>query len=130
MTNPNAATVERYIEFWNASSPLEQRRLAACTFAEQVEYSALPGVLTGAEALIDFHDQFVEHLGSAAFRAREEPEFHHDRARLKWEIIVGKNTSFAAGTDVMVFDPDGRIRSVTAFLDRAPEGFDPEAHAH
>jgi hypothetical protein len=66
-------------------------------------------------------------MGAASFRSRQEPEFHHDRARLKWEIMVG-DTSFAEGTDVLAFDADGRIDSVTAFLDRAPEGFDPHAH--
>jgi hypothetical protein len=29
---------------------------------------------------------------------------------------------------VIVLASDGRISSITAFLDRAPEGFDPHAH--
>lgn len=50
-----------------------------------------------------------------------------DRARLRWEILrVGQ--SLAEGTDVIVVDDQGRVESVTAFLDRAPEGFDPHAH--
>jgi hypothetical protein len=51
-----------------------------------------------------------------------------DRARLRWEILVGpEESSFAAGTDVVQFDEDGRISSVSAFVDRAPVGFDPHA---
>lgn len=66
-------------------------------------------------------------MGTVTFRQRQDPELQHGRARLMWEIdAAGK--SFAAGTDVLVFDPDGRISSVSAFLDRAPEGFDPHAH--
>ncbi|MFF4114362.1 hypothetical protein ACFY0P_12930 [Streptomyces sp. NPDC001714] len=38
------------------------------------------------------------------------------------------DTSLATGTDVLRLDTDGRISSVTVFLDRAPEGFDPAAH--
>lgn len=129
MSNPHA-TIERYIEFWNAPTNEEQRRIAATAFVEDVEYCALPGTLHGAEDLIDFRNQFLEHMGSAVFRAREEPEFHHDRARLKWEILAPENASFATGTDVMVLDPDGRVASVTAFLDRAPEGFAIGAHEH
>jgi hypothetical protein len=75
-----------------------------------------------------FRTQFVDHMGAATFQARESPETHNDRARLKWEIVIGKGESFAAGTDVMVIDTDGLISSVTSFLDRAPEGFDPHAH--
>ncbi|MFH8381496.1 hypothetical protein ACH4E7_11205 [Kitasatospora sp. NPDC018058] len=40
----------------------------------------------------------------------------------------GEGTSFAAGTDVVQLDEDGRITAVTVFVDRAPEGFDAAAH--
>ncbi|MFI5488761.1 nuclear transport factor 2 family protein [Micromonospora echinaurantiaca] len=121
------ATVERYLRFWNAGTPEEQQRLAATTFTDDIEYHAPVGVLAGRQALIDFRDRFAQHMGTVAFRSREEPQIHHDRARLRWEIEVGAEP-FAAGTDVLAFDPDGRISSVSAFLDRAPEGFDPHAH--
>ncbi|MFD6755649.1 nuclear transport factor 2 family protein [Micromonospora gifhornensis] len=120
-------TVERYIRFWNTGQPEEQRRLAADTFTEEVSYHALVGVLTGAKALIDFRGQFTRHVGAAVFQRRAAPQIHHDRARLMWEIELDGGRSFAAGTDMLVFDRDGRISSVTTFLDRAPEGFDPHA---
>lgn len=120
-------TLDRYIRFWNAGAPDEQHRLAGETFTEDIQYHAPVGVLRGAQALIDFRDQFAEHMGTVAFRQRQDPELQHGRARLRWEIeVAGK--SFAAGTDVLVFDSEGRISSVSAFLDRAPEGFDPHAH--
>ncbi|WP_210943669.1 hypothetical protein [Streptomyces sp. MK37H] len=66
---------------------------------------------------------------SSTARARR-PQVHHHRARLQWEILTGDcdGTSFATGTDVIQLDEDGRISSVIAFPDRAPEDFDPEAH--
>lgn len=120
--------VDRYLRFWNSGEPEEQGRLASETFTDDVRYHAPVGVLTGPQALIDFHEQFTGRMGAAQFQRREEPQIHHDRARLRWEIKLGDGGSFAAGTDVLVFDPDGRISSVTTFLDRAPEGFDPDAH--
>ncbi|MER7456722.1 nuclear transport factor 2 family protein [Micromonospora sp. NPDC126480] len=123
-----ADTVERYVRFWNTGQPEEQRRLAAETFTDDVSYHALVGVLTGPQALIDFHGQFTENVGAAVFQRRAEPQLHHDRARLMWEIELDGGRPFAAGTDLLVFDPDGRISSVTTFLDRAPEGFDPHAN--
>jgi hypothetical protein len=81
-------------------------------------------VFTGAAALSEFRAMFVEHVGPATFRARTAPDHHHDRARLRWEIVLADGTSFAEGTDVMTLAPDGRIAAVTAFLDRAPAGFD------
>ncbi|WP_327038027.1 isomerase [Micromonospora maris] len=121
-------TVERYVRFWNTGQSEEQRRLAADTFTEEVSYHALVDVLTGVQALIDFRGQFIQRVGAAVFRRRAAPQIHHDRARLMWEIELDSGQSFAAGTDVLVFDADGRISSVSTFLDRAPEGFDPHAH--
>lgn len=123
------AAVERYFRFWNAETPEEQRRLAAETFTSDVEYHAPVGVLVGSQALIDFHDQFVGHVGGAALRRHGGVQAHHDRARLAWEIEVhGREEPFAAGTDVLALTADGRISSISSFLDRAPEGFDPAAH--
>ncbi|MFD6175157.1 isomerase [Streptomyces coeruleorubidus] len=120
--------LEQYVRFWNADTEREQRRLAATALADGVEYRAEIGVLSGAQALMDFRNQFVAHVGTAALRLRERPQVHHHRARLQWEILTGDGVSFATGTDVIQFDREGRISSVTAFLDRAPAGFDAEAH--
>ncbi|MER6346903.1 isomerase [Streptomyces sp. NPDC001595] len=124
------AALERYVRFWNATTEPEQRRLAAAAFTDGVEYRAEIGILSGAQALMDFRNRFLAHVGAASLRLREQPRIHHDRARLKWEILTGDDgnaTSFAEGTDVIVLDGNGRISAVTAFLDRAPEGFDPAA---
>ena len=123
----NLQAVERYIEFWNADTAEDQRRLASMTFVDDVQYTALIGVLSGPAALMGFRAQFIEHVGAATFQARESPQTHNDRARLKWEIVTGEGKSFATGTDVIVIDADALISSVVSFLDRAPEGFDPHA---
>lgn len=121
-----ADVVVRYLRFWNAE-PAEQRRTGGELFTEDVSYVAPIGVLAGVEALAAFTEQFVGGVGAYEFRARTEPDVHHDRARLQWEIRVGA-ASFAEGTDVLTTDGDSRVVSITAFLDRAPEGFDPHSH--
>jgi hypothetical protein len=124
---PTAAmrAVERYIEFWNAASPDEQLELAAATFADQVAYYAPVGVMRGVNELIGFRNQFAEHSPGYVFQPRSEPQAHHDRARLQWELMVA-GTSFATGTDVLELDQNGHVVAIAGFLDRAPEGF---AHA-
>ncbi|MDT0301792.1 hypothetical protein [Streptomonospora wellingtoniae] len=123
-----ASAVDRYLEFWNSPAG-EQRRLASGTFTEDIDYRSPVAVMSGAEPLIAFRTQFIEHAGAASFAARREPEEHHDRIRLLWEIQLADGTSFATGTDVLALAEDGRIASVSAFLDRAPEGFGHEDHA-
>lgn len=117
--------VQQYIDFWNAGSAAEQRDLATATFADSFSYHAPVGVMRDVEELVNFRNQFAEHSPGYEFRSRTEPQAHHDRARLQWELVVD-GTSFATGTDVLELGPDGRIVSVAGFLDRAPEGF---AHA-
>lgn len=128
----HAEQLDGYVSFWNADTEAEQRRLAAAVFADDVEYRAQIGLLTGPQALIDFRNQFADHMGAVALRLREQPQVHHGHARLRWEILidngVGDSTSFATGTDVVQLDEDGRIGSVIVFLDRAPDGFAPETH--
>ncbi|MUL41406.1 isomerase [Streptomonospora sp. PA3] len=123
-----ASATERYLEFWNAE-PSKARRLAPEVFTDGVEYRSPAALMQGAEALIDFRTQFVSHVGEASFVARREPEGHNSRVRLLWEIRLADGTSFATGTDVLSLTEDGRIGSVSAFLDRAPEGFGDHEHA-
>lgn len=115
---------DRYTAFWNASTDEDRQRLAALTFVDGVEYHAPIGVLTGTQAMIGFRQEFTSHVPTARLVARREPERHHGRMRFQWEIVVEDEESFATGTDVFELDGDGRIRSVTSFLDRAPEGFE------
>jgi hypothetical protein len=118
-------TVEQYVAFWNAATAEEQQRLATATFADHVSYHAPVGVMHGVDDLIGFRNQFAQHSPDYVFRPRTEPQTHHGRARLQWELVVA-GKSFATGTDVLELDDHGHIVALTTFLDRAPEGF---AHA-
>jgi hypothetical protein len=119
--------VDRYVDFWNAATPDVQRRVADETFVADVCSHQLLGVMLGVEQLMRFRDEFAKRVPDFEFRARKEPDAHRDRARLQWEIVVG-DERIAAGTDVLVLEEDGRIASVTGFVDQFPAGFDLDAH--
>ena len=119
-------TIDRYVGFWNSDAEQRADR-AAAAFTEDAEYVAPLGVFAGRAALAEFAAQFAEHQPRPRFSAREEPESHHDRIRLRWALSLD-GEEFATGTDVLAVTGDGRVRSVTVFLDRVPEGFDPDAH--
>jgi hypothetical protein len=122
-TGATTETVEGYLRFWNTPPGDPQRTVGADVFTTDVAYVTPIGVRSGVEELVDFTEQFVAGVGAYELVSRSAPDVHHDRVRVPWEIRVGA-TSFAEGTDVLVTDETGRIVEVTAFIDRAPEGFD------
>lgn len=122
MTTDITHTVQTYLAFWNADEA-GQRQIAADLFTDEVDYRSPVGHFSGVDALVQFRTEFIANVGDAHLRARRAVDHHHDRARLAWEIVLDDGTSFAAGTDVIVVAPDGRVREVNAFLDRPPAGF-------
>nr|BFE75096.1 hypothetical protein GCM10020092_083970 [Actinoplanes digitatis] len=45
---------------------------------------------------------------------------HHDQARFTWHLGPAGGEPLVVGFDVAEFGPDGRIRTVLGFIDRAP----------
>jgi hypothetical protein len=121
-----STTIERYLQFWNTESVADQEAVATVVFTDDVVYLAPLGVLHGASEMMAFRNEFARNMGAVELRLRAEPEVLPDRARLRWELMV-RDAPFAEGSDVIVFDETGRISSISAFVDRAPDGFDPHA---
>jgi hypothetical protein len=53
------------------------------------------------------------------FRRTSKIDAHHDRVRFSWELGPDGGAPLAGGLDVGVI-ADGRLRSITGFLDFAP----------
>jgi hypothetical protein len=113
--------IDRYVAIWNETDPDKRRVLIAEAFTEDGAY--LGPLLDGdGHAGIEAMAQGIQaHLAGHRFRRIGEIDAHHDRVRYSWEILTPDVAErFAAGTDFVVLAPDGRLRSVTAFLDQAP----------
>src|SRR5690606_3093215 len=63
-----------------------------------------------------FHQQFP----GLTFVHTGEIESHHDRLRFTWDLLDATGERQAAGTDVAVVAPAGRLADVTGFFDLAP----------
>ncbi|MGE4426552.1 MAG: nuclear transport factor 2 family protein [Solirubrobacteraceae bacterium] len=109
--------VQDYLAGWNETDPTRRRDLIARTWTDDAEYvdplAAVDGhagidlVIAGAQ------EQFPGHR----FVLADGPETHHDRVRFRWHL-VGQDGPVAAGLDVGVVARDGRLRSVTGFLEQ------------
>ncbi|KRV46651.1 polyketide cyclase [Wenjunlia vitaminophila] len=112
--------VQRYFAAWNAT-PEELNEAVAAAFTEDATYT---------DPLIEVsgHDQIAAAIAGAqqqfpgfAFTLTGTPDAHHDLARFTWDLVSRADGSApAAGFDVVTLADDGRIRSVSGFLDRLP----------
>jgi ketosteroid isomerase-like protein len=116
-----AAAVERYFEAWNAADAGTLAKAVAAGFTEDGTYTDPLADVAGHDALAaliaQVHEQFPGHV----FRQAGTVDGHHGLARFRWELVSAADGSApVAGSDVVRLSEDGRIRSVSGFLDRVP----------
>lgn len=119
---PHDAIIDRYIACWNEADPARREALVAETFTEGARYldpmlegeghAAIAGLIAAAQA------QFP----GLSFSRRGTADAHHDRLRFAWALGPAGGAAVAGGTDMAVVAPDGRLASVTGFLDFVPQG--------
>jgi hypothetical protein len=117
MTEINAL-IDNYIAVWNEGDPERRRALIAQTWTDDASY--VDPLMTGAgpdgidEMIATAQQQFPGHR----FELAGAPEAHHDRVRFTWHLKpAAGGDSIAIGTDFGIVAEDGRLRSVTGFLE-------------
>jgi hypothetical protein len=118
--NAHKDIVDRYLAIWNETDPARRRALIAGAWTEDATYvdpvmrgaghAGIDAMIAGAQA------QFP----GFAFRPLGEPDGHNDRLRFRWTLGPAGGATIIDGVDFAVLAPDGRIASVSGFLDRVP----------
>ncbi len=111
----------RYIELWNEKTPSRRREMLSTDWTVDARY--VDPVMSG-----DGHDG-VDALSAGVqqrfpdftFRLIGEPNGYGDQLRFCWGLGPDGNDSPIKGTDFAVLK-EGRIRSITGFLDQVPQG--------
>ena len=111
------AAYERYERAWN--DPDGAEALLAGTWADDGIYAddEVPDGLSGRAALAALIAE--THAAMPGFRvwATSEPRMLAGRMAITWSGSGGDPIQTFSGTDVIEFDPDGRIARVTDVLD-------------
>jgi len=118
MTNDLTQLVHRYIDAWNETNPAQRRELVAAVWSDDGTY--LDPMLSGAG-----HDSITTMIGLAQQQFPEHrfelsfgPDAHNDRVRFAWRMYGPQGDApVAAGTDFATVAADGRLSSVTGFLE-------------
>jgi len=117
------AVANNYLAAWNEDDADRRKVLVRELWAEDGDYvdpqvsvrghEEIEALLTGARA------QFA----GFEFRLSGVVDGHHDRLRFTWELFPpNASESIVEGFDVVALADDGRIASVSGFLNRVPEG--------
>ncbi len=109
--------VHRYISMWNETDPVRRRELAARTVTDDARYldplMAGDGVDGIAEMIAGAQQQFPGHR----FALVAGPDAHHDRVRFSWSLTANGGEPVAIGVDFATLAQDGRMGSITGFLE-------------
>jgi SnoaL-like protein len=114
--------VDGYIAMWNETSPDARRAIIAETWSEDGTYldPLIAGEgAAGIDAMVaGVQQQFPGHR----FVLTAGPDHHHDRVRFAWKLVgVNGGDAVAHGVDFATLAGDGRLRSVTGFLEPVAE---------
>ncbi|MFF4951220.1 nuclear transport factor 2 family protein [Streptomyces chattanoogensis] len=120
MTTQYHTVADRYFAAWNATDEAVRAKAVAEAFTDDVTYTDPLADVAGhaglAAVIAGAHGQFPGFV----FRPLGDVDGHHDIARFGWELVSGDGAAPVAGFDVVRLAEDGRIRSVSGFLDRVP----------
>ncbi|MGZ5201962.1 MAG: nuclear transport factor 2 family protein [Telluria sp.] len=115
----NTATkiAEQYLAAWNERDPVARRAMVANAFTLEAAYAdpmaSVSGHL-GIDGLIGaVQNKFTGHR----FELSGTPDSHNDAIRFSWSLVNPAGAPVAHGTDFGVISQDGRLSSVTGFLD-------------
>ncbi len=109
--------VDNYIAMWNETDADRRRRLVAETVSDDASYvdPLMEGAgIDGITAMIGAaQSQFPGHR----FALVAGPDAHHDRVRFTWSLAANGAAPAAIGVDFVNLADDGRMRSITGFLE-------------
>jgi len=115
--NDTIDVIGRYIDAWNETNPERRRSLIARTFAEAASYVD-PMMEGRGHAEIDAMIGGVqERFPGLRFRQAGTVDSHHASVRFSWELAPEAGEPIAKGTDFAALAEDGRLQTVTGFLD-------------
>jgi len=115
-----ARLIDGYIATWNEKDPDCRRALIAETFTDDAEYLDPLVRGEGKDAIDAMIAGIQETYADYRFELAAGPDAHNDRVRFAWHL-VGEDSRepVATGYDFGTLAPDGRLRSVTGFLEIA-----------
>ncbi|MFC4499639.1 MULTISPECIES: nuclear transport factor 2 family protein [Streptomyces] len=116
-----ATAAERYFAAWNADGAEAIAKAVSDAFTEGATYTDPLADVAGHEGIAAVIAGAHARFPGFEFRLKGEVDGNHHIARFSWDLVsTADGSSPAGGSDVVALAEDGRISSVSGFLDRVP----------
>jgi hypothetical protein len=113
--------VANYIAAWNETDAGSRRDFIAKAWSDEGSYIDAHRSSTGCAAIDAMIATVQERFPGYRFRLASGIEVHHNFVRFSWTAGGTEQAPlFFGGTDFAILAPDGRMRSVTGFVDAMP----------
>jgi SnoaL-like protein len=112
--------IERYLACWNETDPAKRRDLIGRTWADDASYTDPLADVRGHEQIEAVIAAAQDQFPGLMFTLAGPVDSHHSQARFAWGLGPGGGEPVAAGSDVALAGPDGRLSAVYGFLDKVP----------
>jgi hypothetical protein len=119
MTDINAVA-SRYIDLWNERTPSRRREILAAHWTDDAKYIDPLMSGDGRDGIDALIAGVQQRFPDFRFHLIGEPNGFGDHIRFSWGLGPEGADSPIKGTDFAVVS-DGRIRSITGFLDQVPQ---------
>lgn len=113
------SVIDRYFAAWNEPDPSRRRALIAQTWTADGNYLDPFMAGDGPDGIDTMIKGVQDQFPGYVMRRTGEIDAHHDRVRFTWELATESGLPMAGGLDVGIV-ADGRLRSITGFIDFAP----------
>jgi hypothetical protein len=113
------ALVNNYIAMLNETDPERRRDLVAGTVTDDAAYVDPVMEGTGVDGIAAMIGAAQSQFPGHRFALVAGPEAHHDQLRFTWSLAAGGGAPVAIGVDFVSLGDDGRMRSITGFLEPA-----------
>jgi hypothetical protein len=110
--------IDGYIATWNEKDPERRRALVEETFTDDADYLDPLMHGTGRDAIDAMIAGVQERYADYRFELAAGPDAHNDRVHFAWRLVpYAGAVPVAIGYDFGTLAEDGRLRSVTGFLE-------------
>jgi SnoaL-like domain len=120
MTDANIIA-RNYIALWNERTPSRRREMLSHDWTADATYVAPMMSGDGHDGVDALISGVQQRLPDFKFKLIGEPNGYGDHLRFSWGLGPDGADSPIKGTDFAVLK-EGRIRSITGFLDQVPQG--------